>query len=240
MPTRPTAPRCRVSRCGCSTSATRWWRRRRPTTTGRGEWSPCRPVATARSTWCRRVMSRCCWARRSMQPSTAPWSPMSPRSTSPPRPAPRPTSSRAVSRRSDWSLTLTRPVAMAGTAWVDDDGDAVRDASEGGLTGATVTLHDAAGSVVGVMTTADDGRWWFDDVLPGSYQVTVHAPAGHRVWRTGSTSGAGAVTFDPASDPRATRWATRRCGRRRRARSTDGCGTTTTATAGWCPAIAGR
>ncbi len=65
--------------------------------------------------------------------------------------------------------------------WRDDNGDGVQDAGEPGIPGVTVTLTgtDAFGNPINATTTTGaNGIYIFDNLLVGSYIVTVTPPAG--------------------------------------------------------------
>ncbi len=71
------------------------------------------------------------------------------------------------------------PPAVGDFVWTDSDGDGVQDAGEPGLGGVTIELLDSGGSVVGTTTTAADGSYLFEAVVPGTYTVRFNAPADH-------------------------------------------------------------
>ena len=81
--------------------------------------------------------------------------------------------------------------SIGNSVWLDEDGDGVQDAGEGGIAGLTVTLSgtDPYGNSVSLTTvTGADGGYVFNDLLPGTYTVTVN----------GGTPPSGMVqTFDP-------------------------------------------
>ncbi len=72
------------------------------------------------------------------------------------------------------------PAAIGDFVWEDANGNGRQDAGEPGLDAVTVTLTgtDDLGAVTRVVTTAGGGRYAFNDLRPGSYQVAVTAPAG--------------------------------------------------------------
>jgi hypothetical protein len=57
--------------------------------------------------------------------------------------------------------------------WYDHDGDGSQDASEPGLSGATVELLDSDGNVIATAITGSDGLYTFNDLPAGSYTVRV-------------------------------------------------------------------
>lgn len=76
------------------------------------------------------------------------------------------------------------PVQVSGDAWLDLDGDGVRDDGEPGLARVQVTLRTSA-SILDATTTDADGRWAFNNVEPATYDVRVEPPIDYRV--TGGT-----------------------------------------------------
>ena len=68
---------------------------------------------------------------------------------------------------------------LSGTVYDDADESGARSAGEGGLDGLTVSLDAGADDTVdATTTTAVDGSYTFSGLRPGSYRVTVTAPAG--------------------------------------------------------------
>ncbi|MBV6323851.1 SdrD B-like domain-containing protein [Duganella violaceipulchra] len=76
-------------------------------------------------------------------------------------------------------LTFKVPMAHLGDlVWEDSNGNGVQDGGEAGLSNVTVQLKDADGHVVSTTTTDASGKYHFD-VNPGTYSVSVQAPAGY-------------------------------------------------------------
>ncbi|MHA4871270.1 SdrD B-like domain-containing protein [Duganella sp. PWIR1] len=67
---------------------------------------------------------------------------------------------------------------LGDTVWEDKNGNGVQDTGETGIAGVTVQLKNASGQVVQTTTTAADGKYSFT-ADPGSYTVSVSAPAGY-------------------------------------------------------------
>ena len=65
------------------------------------------------------------------------------------------------------------PASLAGTVWLDADGDSTFDADETPIPGVRVQLLDESGDIVAVAVTGDDGTYRFDDLLPGTYTVVI-------------------------------------------------------------------
>ena len=60
----------------------------------------------------------------------------------------------------------------------DTDGDGVQDANENGVANVTVDLLDGAGKVIASTTTDGAGKYYFNELMPGDYQVQFTAPDG--------------------------------------------------------------
>ncbi len=78
--------------------------------------------------------------------------------------------------------------------WEDSNGNGVQDAGEQGVDGATVSLKDASGNVVGTVVTHDGGQYSFT-VDPGTYTVSVAPPSGY-VFTGAGKGGNGALDSD--------------------------------------------
>lgn len=71
-----------------------------------------------------------------------------------------------------------RPVCvLSGRAWLDSNRNGQLDAGDRGFAGVTVTLLDSAGNAVRRTTTGSDGRYTFDNLLPGACRVTFTTTA---------------------------------------------------------------
>jgi protocatechuate 3,4-dioxygenase beta subunit len=80
-----------------------------------------------------------------------------------------------------WDAGLYRPVSIGNYVWEDLNGNGLQDAGEPGVRGVTVQLSGTTGAGVTVSRSAitdDNGFYRFDDLAPGTYTVTVVAPAG--------------------------------------------------------------
>ncbi|WP_343733224.1 SdrD B-like domain-containing protein [Duganella sp.] len=78
--------------------------------------------------------------------------------------------------------------------WEDKNGNGVQDSGEQGVDGATVSLKDSNGNVVGTVVTHDGGQYSFT-VDPGTYTVSVAPPAGYSFTGAGK-GGNGALDSD--------------------------------------------
>jgi protocatechuate 3,4-dioxygenase beta subunit len=91
----------------------------------------------------------------------------------------------------DFGYMPTAGTAVIGDfIWADADGDGIQDPGEIGIAGVTVTLKDSDGNSVATTVTGPDGRYYFTDVLPGSYTVEVTPPAGYTVTSGPESEGA--------------------------------------------------
>ena len=80
-------------------------------------------------------------------------------------------------------------VAVGNYVWFDTNRDGVQGSKERGIAGITVYLEntdgtdvtDASGNVVSSTTTDDNGKYFFDNLVPGSYRVYFSVPASYSV-----------------------------------------------------------
>lgn len=90
---------------------------------------------------------------------------------------------------------FVKPASLGDYTWMDVDRDGIQDTDEPALPGVTVTLTyadgsavtDASGNVVTAKTSDADGKYKFENLLPGDYKVSFQAPAGYEA----TTSDAG-------------------------------------------------
>ena len=64
------------------------------------------------------------------------------------------------------------PASIGDFVWLDEDGDGVQDAGEPGIAGVTVTLTLPNGTTITTVTDGD-GLYLFDNLVPGTYTVSV-------------------------------------------------------------------
>jgi protocatechuate 3,4-dioxygenase beta subunit len=94
------------------------------------------------------------------------------------------------------------PVVPAATAsigdyvWLDTDGDGLQDAAEQAVSGVTVRLLDGDGNVVATQETDASGKYLFDKLKPGQYQVEFVTPEGY----TFTSANGGADDLDSDAD----------------------------------------
>src|SRR5437588_7339925 len=74
-----------------------------------------------------------------------------------------------------------KPGSLSGIVYADTNGDCVRQPAEAGVGGVTITLTgtDNMGNPVNLTTTtAADGTYSFQNLVPGKYTITEAQPAG--------------------------------------------------------------
>ena len=87
----------------------------------------------------------------------------------------------------DVNFGFVKPASVGDYTWMDVNRDGVQDADEPALPGVTVTLTyedgsavtDASGNVVTAKTSDANGKYSFENLLPGGYKVSFQAPAGY-------------------------------------------------------------
>ena len=86
----------------------------------------------------------------------------------------------------DVNFGFVKPASVGDYTWMDVNRDGVQDADEPALPGVSVTLTradgsavtDASGNPVAAVTTDANGKYVFENLLPGDYKVSFQAPAG--------------------------------------------------------------
>ena len=87
----------------------------------------------------------------------------------------------------DVNFGFVKPASVGDYTWMDVNRDGLQDADEPALPGVTVTLMradgsavtDASGNPVAAVTTDANGKYVFENLLPGDYKVSFQAPAGY-------------------------------------------------------------
>ena len=95
----------------------------------------------------------------------------------------------------DVNFGFVKPASLGDYTWMDVNRDGIQDTDEPALPGVTVTLTyadgsavtDASGNVVTAKTSDANGKYKFENLLPGDYKVSFQAPAGYEA----TTSDAG-------------------------------------------------
>lgn len=93
---------------------------------------------------------------------------------------------------------VKKTYAIGDKVWIDTNGNGIQDAGEPPLAGVTVTLLNGAGKVVATTTTDANGRYIFDNLPAGTYQVHfVLTPAQAAKYKfTGLNKGSTATDSD--------------------------------------------
>ncbi len=79
-----------------------------------------------------------------------------------------------------WDAGLVQLASIGNYVWRDMNNNGVQDATEAGVTGVTVNLLNAAGTVIDTTVTDADGLYRFDDLVPDVYAIEVILPAGYQ------------------------------------------------------------
>ena len=87
----------------------------------------------------------------------------------------------------DVNFGFVKPASVGDKVWMDVNRDGLQDADEPAMPGVTVTLTradgsavtDASGNPVAAVTTDANGKYVFENLLPGDYTVTFTNPAGY-------------------------------------------------------------
>ena len=95
----------------------------------------------------------------------------------------------------DVNFGFVKPASLGDYTWMDVNRDGIQDTDEPALPGVMVTLTyadgsavtDASGNAVTAKTSDANGKYKFENLLPGDYKVSFQAPAGYEA----TTSDAG-------------------------------------------------
>jgi hypothetical protein len=91
----------------------------------------------------------------------------------------RPTTTSASDIMATASPAAWLPASIGGVIWTDDNGDGIQQASEKGRQSLTVKLLDGNGATLQTKTTASDGSYRFDGVIPAqTYSIQFSKPTG--------------------------------------------------------------
>ena len=81
---------------------------------------------------------------------------------------------------SEVNAGVVRQGTLAGSIWIDRNGDGARQEDENNISGVEVHLMNGAGRVIMASTTTDEnGHFAFERIAPGSYKLRVDAPEGY-------------------------------------------------------------
>ncbi|QJW93218.1 SdrD B-like domain-containing protein [Frigoriglobus tundricola] len=81
-----------------------------------------------------------------------------------------------------------QPITVSGTAFLDSNGDKVRDNGETALAGVHVSVIDQNGNTIATATTAADGSYAISGLAPGEDEIEFTAPNGDVVSGTSASS----------------------------------------------------
>jgi DNA-directed RNA polymerase II subunit RPB1 len=96
---------------------------------------------------------------------------------------------------------VTKTYAVGDKVWIDSDKDGVQDQGEPPLAGVTVTLLDGSGAVVGTTTTDANGRYLFDNLPAGTYQVRFQLTTAQAAKYAFTEQNGGAAGTDSDANP---------------------------------------
>ena len=77
----------------------------------------------------------------------------------------------SVSGSSDNNFAEIAPSSIAGTVFLDQNNNGVKNGTDAGIGGVTIDLLDAGGAVIATTVTDADGNYRFDNLAPGTYSV---------------------------------------------------------------------
>jgi protocatechuate 3,4-dioxygenase beta subunit len=79
----------------------------------------------------------------------------------------------------DYDFGEYRPASLSGLVFADNDDDCIQDPGEVGIQNVEMQLLDVNGSVVQTTYTDADGRFSFENLLPGTYSIREIQPSGY-------------------------------------------------------------
>ncbi|MCX7832025.1 MAG: carboxypeptidase regulatory-like domain-containing protein, partial [Actinobacteria bacterium] len=65
---------------------------------------------------------------------------------------------------------------IAGIVFLDENLNGVYDPGEAFIPGITVYLYDSEGNLIDSVITGPDGSYLFDDLMPGTYRISIDVP----------------------------------------------------------------
>ena len=92
-------------------------------------------------------------------------------------------------RLTDYNFCEVEPSSISGVVYVDGNGDCIHDEDEPPLSGVVIQLRDGDGKIIDTTTTDNSGRYTFDNLRPGDYQVFEQQPDGF--FQGGQVAGTG-------------------------------------------------
>ncbi len=80
----------------------------------------------------------------------------------------------------DFGILCADDMASLGDrVWLDENRNGLQNATESGIAGIVVQLHNVAGAVISTTVTNSQGQYHFSSLLPGVYAVSFSAPGGY-------------------------------------------------------------
>ncbi|XBH22055.1 SdrD B-like domain-containing protein [Jonesiaceae bacterium BS-20] len=104
-----------------------------------------------------------------------------------------------VADQDDWNAKV-KSYAVGDYVWIDTNRDGIQDAAEAVLPGVTVILLDGAGVEVDRTVTDDNGRYLFDELEAGEYQIKFELTNDQAALYNFTEQNAGAVGTDSDAD----------------------------------------
>jgi SdrD B-like domain/Secretion system C-terminal sorting domain len=105
----------------------------------------------------------------------------------------------------DAGIIFTQPAALSSIGdkvWYDTNGDGIQDAGEAGVAGVTVTLYDdVTGNILAVTTTDATGKYIFNNLPNGNYQVGFTPLPGTILTQNNGGTTPGNATTNSDADP---------------------------------------
>ena len=92
-------------------------------------------------------------------------------------------------RLTQYNFCEIEPASISGLVHVDGNGDCIADPDEPPLVGVVIQLRDGDGKIIDTTVTDSAGRYTFDHLRPGNYQVFEQQPEGY--FQGGQTVGTG-------------------------------------------------
>jgi SdrD B-like domain/Secretion system C-terminal sorting domain len=96
-------------------------------------------------------------------------------------------------------LNDAAPIELGNRVWNDVDGDGIQDAGEAGLAGVEMELLDGIGTVIGTVTTAADGSYYFSSATgtnaPGiAYGINIQPNTNYTIRVKGTVTATNTIT----------------------------------------------
>lgn len=103
-----------------------------------------------------------------------------------------------------YDFGFVAPGTIGNYVWFDADADGEQDPTETGVSGVTMTLYNAAGTVIATQTTNSQGFYLFSNIFPGNYYVQASTLPANRVATAQNATGNNETDSDFGSDLKTT------------------------------------